>query len=224
MSSETDKSAPPPPDARLLIASGCVHCPVVLEGLSRLLKEGRIGRLEAVNISLHPEAAEEAGVRSVPWFTIGPYALSGLHSYQELAEWAGRAGSGGGLASYYQHLLESNRLDEVTAEIAGNPQSLGDLLQLLDDPDTPMAVRIGIGAIIEDLAGGDLLAEFVDRLGILTHSDQPQTRADACHYLGLSASADAAPYLKACLDDEDQAVREIAAESLALLHPVSGDE
>lgn len=221
MSSETEKDNLHVPDARVLIATGCTHCPVVLEGLSRLLKEGRIGRLEAVNISHHPEAAEAVGTRSVPWFSIGPYALSGLHSYAELGEWAERATQGTGLASYYQHLLESNRLPEVSAGIRRNPTSLGDLLLLLDDPDTPMAVRIGIGAVIEDLAGGDLLAEFVEHLGALTHSDQAQTRADACHYLGLSANTDAIPYLQACLEDDNEEVREIAAESLALLHPES---
>ena len=60
-----------PPDAQILLATGCAHCPAVLEGLSRLLKLGKIGRLEAVNIVEHPQAAQAVGTRSVPWTRIG---------------------------------------------------------------------------------------------------------------------------------------------------------
>ncbi len=45
-----------PPDALLLIAPGCGHCPAVLEGLTLLLKSGKLGRLEVVNILAHPES------------------------------------------------------------------------------------------------------------------------------------------------------------------------
>lgn len=224
MSSQAEKTAHSAPDARLLIATGCVHCPVVLDGLNRLLKDGRIGRLEVVNIGIHPAAAEEVGARSVPWFTIGPFALSGAHSFRELEAWVERAAGGSGITSYYYHLLETNRLAEVIARVKESPSSLGDLLLLLEDPETPMSIRIGIGAAIEDLAAAGLLGDFTERLGALTRFGQPQTRADACHYLGLSGSSSAVPYLTACLDDEDEEVREIAAESLALLHPdANGD-
>jgi hypothetical protein len=35
--------------------------------VGRLLKGGVIGRLEAVNVAIHPERAAELGVRKVPW-------------------------------------------------------------------------------------------------------------------------------------------------------------
>ena len=47
------------PGALLLIAPQCPHCPSVLESLTRLIKEGKIGRLEVVNLAEHPEMAEE---------------------------------------------------------------------------------------------------------------------------------------------------------------------
>ena len=86
-----------------------------------------------------------------------------------------------------------------------------------------MTVRIGVGAAIEELAGSASLADAVPALGALTRSDAPQVRADACHYLGLTGSPDAAPFLRACLDDESGEVREIASESLALLHEEDTD-
>ena len=63
MTDSSDLTQTPPPsaasvpDAELLIAPGCVHCPVVLDGLSALVKAGAIGRLEVVNIAQHPEIA-----------------------------------------------------------------------------------------------------------------------------------------------------------------------
>jgi len=213
-----------PADARLLIAPGCPHCPAVLEGLARLLKEGRLGRLEVINIAVHPEAAAAVGTRSVPWIAIGSFTLTGAHSYKELAEWSERAALGSGLSSYFSHLLETNRLAEVTAHIRQNPAALADLLLLIEGLDTPMAARIGVGAVMEDLAGWPSLADAVDTLGLLTRSDLPQVRADACHYLGLTEHPAARAYLRACLDDENAEVREIAAESLAMIPAEKADD
>jgi len=47
------------PDAELMIATGCTHCPVVLAGLGELIKAGQIGRLDVINIAQHPKLAEE---------------------------------------------------------------------------------------------------------------------------------------------------------------------
>lgn len=217
--------APPerPADARLLIAPGCPHCPAVLEGLARLLKEGRIGRLEVVNIAVHPEAAAAAGTRSVPWLAIGPFVLTGAHTYKELADWSDKAAKGSGLSSYFSHLLETNRMAEVVSQIRQNPATVVDLLLLVESLDTPMAVRIGVGAVMEELADSAPLTGAVEALGALTRSDLPQVRADACHYLGLTAAPSAGAYLAACLDDENPEVREIAAESLAMIHAEKAD-
>jgi HEAT repeat protein len=88
---------------------------------------------------------------------------------------------------------------------------------LAGDLETPMAVRIGVGAVFEEFAGSASLAEVVPELGALCRSDEAQVRADACHYLGLSGAAEARPHVRDLLDDPDEEVREIAAESLAML-------
>lgn len=209
--------APAPPDALLLLAPGCAHCPAVLEGLSRLLKAGRLGRLEVVNIAAHPEAAAEARTRSVPWCRIGPFELEGAHTPAELAEWAEHATNGTGMSAYVSALLESQRLPRVVELVREAPRRLRDLVSLAGDLETPMAVRIGVGAVFEEFAGSTALAEVVPDLGALCRAADAQVRADACHYLGLSGAADARPYVRGLLDDPDEEVREIAAESLALL-------
>jgi hypothetical protein len=80
----------PTPDALLLISTHCPHCPAMLAALADLVKQGTIGRLEAVNLEQCPEIGQALGVRSVPWLRIGRIELTGVHSKAELAEWAPR--------------------------------------------------------------------------------------------------------------------------------------
>ena len=44
-----------PPAALLLLSPSCPHCAAVLEGLAALVKEGVVGRLQVVNVAVHPE-------------------------------------------------------------------------------------------------------------------------------------------------------------------------
>ena len=205
------------PSALLLLAPGCPHCPTVLRGLEALLKQGDIGRLEAVNIAEHPEVAAEVGTRSVPWCRIGPFELEGLHSEQELAEWAGHARRGTGMPEYLADLLETHKLDRVIRLVRDRPGLQPDLITLIADLETPMGVRIGVGAVFEDLAQHGELSDLIPPLGALTRFPEPQIRADACHYLGLTGAAEALVFVEPLLGDPDAEVREIAAETLPLL-------
>jgi hypothetical protein len=209
-----------PPDALLLIAPACVHCPIVMEGLNQLLKQGRLGRLEMVNILAHPEASEQAGIRSVPWCRIGPFELEGLQTPAELSKWADHAQAGTGRVDYYAHLLETQRPHKVADGICVDPTTLSGLLELLeDDAKTPMAVKIGIGVVLEDLHGNPLLRQAIPALKQLAGSPAANVRADAAHYLGLTQAPEAASVLQQLLHDEHPDVREIAAESIAQLQP-----
>jgi len=205
------------PDALLLIATGCAHCPVVLEGLSQLLKQGHIGRLEVINIVEHPEAAQAIGTRSVPWTRIGPFELEGLLSPKELSDWTDLARRDEGLATYFNHLLETQRPHHVSALLQREPASLSTLLGLLASDKTPMTVRIGIGVVLEELQGSDLLAGALPDLFELARSSKANLRADAAHFLGLTGNTDASPMLQTLLQDEQADVREIAADALQML-------
>lgn len=208
------------PDAELLIATGCAHCPAVLAGLAELIKAGRIGRLEVINIARHPEIAERRGARGVPWIRIGPFELSGAHSRSELEALIDKAGSPHGLQAYLRDSLESGELDRVIGVCRHSPEMLSPLLALAGDLDTPFAVRIGVGAVLEDLATEDLLSGLTGPISRLAASPHPQVRADAAHFLGLTGSQEARSELqRLASSDEDQEVREIALESLAELGP-----
>jgi len=205
------------PDALLLIATGCPHCPTVLAGVSELVKRGMIGRVEVVNIAVHPETAERLGVRAVPWLRLGPFELEGQRSPAELKRWAERAGTHEGLAEYFRELLDTGALPKVLATVKRDPAGLDALLLLLADPGTTLGVRVGIGAVMEEFAGSTALQALVAELGKLTQSRDSHVRGDAAHYLGLARDARAAAYLKPLVNDPEKQVREIAQESLTLL-------
>jgi hypothetical protein len=202
------------PDATLYIATGCAHCPAVLKGMSELLERGEIGRLQVFNISVHPEIARQEGIRSVPWIRIGPFTLHGSYTPAELRQWVERAGSDQGLRDYLAELIENQRLDEATALARGDAHSLELAVAMLGDLDTPMGVRIGIGAMLEELADSGGLEPALAGLRQLLRAAEPQVRADAAYYLGLSRQAEVRDWLKPLLHDEDREVRQIVAEAL----------
>jgi hypothetical protein len=206
-----------PPDALLLIAPGCAHCPAVLAALADLVKGGALGRLEVINVAVHPEAARARGIRSVPWVRIGEIELEGSHTPSELALWVRRAGTEEGYGQFLAALLETGRLDRVTALVREAPRRLPALIGLVASLETPMAVRIGVGAVLEELAGDPILGEAVGPLRALLGAPAPQTRADACHYLGLTGDPAVAADVRPLLEDPDPAVREIARDTLASL-------
>ena len=213
--SETPSS---PPEAELLIATGCAHCPVVLEGLGTLIQEGVISSWRVINIVSQPERAQELGVRSVPWLQLGPFTLQGLHSPAELREWAERAGSMEGMSVYLHDQLKQGNLDAMEKLLAAQPIWLDAMIPLLEQEDTDMKVRIGIAALLESLATGTDLGSLIEELGRLSRHERQSLRSDATHYLSLTHSPAAIPFLEARLQDESAEVRDIAEEGLAELN------
>ena len=203
-----------PPDALLFIAPGCPHCPGVLQALSDLVKEGAIGTLEVVNVAVHPQRAADLGVRAAPWTRIGEIELAGAQSAAELRRWVTLAGSDEGFVSHVTQLLAEGQLAQAETLLQRLPQKLALLLPLLADTEQPIQVRVGLGALLEGFAGSATLAALIPALGEMSAHTDHRVRADACHYLGLSGSAAALPYLQKRLDDDHPEVREIAAEAL----------
>ena len=203
-----------PPDALLFLSSHCPHCPAVLAGLSELVKRGAIGRLEVVNLEIHPESAETLGVRSVPWLRLGPFELTGARTPGELETWAQRATSAEGMADAFHDFLKSGDLQQVLALIAADPARLSALLPIVGNPEASINVRLGAGVAFEEYAGTPALGSLIPALGELSAQTDPRVRADACHYLGLAQSEAARPWLTARLEDADADVREIAREAL----------
>ena len=209
------------PDALLLISTHCPHCPAMLSALADLVKQGMIGRLEAINLEQHPEAGQALGVRSVPWLRLGRIELAGVHSKAELTGWAAKADSEEGLADWFHMLLKEGQLPRAQALIEADPTLLAAVLPIVGNVEASLNVRLGAGVLLENFAGSDTLRALLPRLGALSQHADARVRADACHYLGLTEDAAARPWLEARVGDEDADVREIAAESLENLPPAS---
>lgn len=210
-------SALTPPDALLLVASGCPHCPTVLHGLSDLVKSGRIGRLEVINIGVHPDAAQTQGVRAVPWLRLGPFVLTGVQSPAVLAQWVERAQSIDGINEYIRERLADGDIAGVLATVQHTPQTANALVHWLGDPQAELQVRLGAAAVIEHLEGSDTLATLVDTLTALTTHADPRIRMDAAYALGLTHTAAARSTLERMRQDVDANVRESVQDSLLAL-------
>lgn len=202
------------PSALLLTAPGCPHCPGMKRVLDELLEEGLISELETVNIAEQPQQAEALGVRSVPWLKLGEFELEGLHSVGELRDWARHATSAEGLEIFFTEQLVSGRLPKVMAMIRQHPEQLDALLRLAADADTELTVRIGISAVVEDLAGSDTLLDYMPALETLAAHPDARVRADACHFLANTRSERAIPPLENLAMDSDLSVRDVAVDSL----------
>ncbi|MGV6826546.1 MAG: HEAT repeat domain-containing protein [bacterium] len=203
-----------PPQATILIASRCPHCATTLKNLETLLKSSKISKLEAINIEFHPESAQAAGVRSVPWTRIGAFELHGAQSETDLGRWAQFAGENGGHAEYIQELLNNQRLSDAVKFVRDQAEAEAAVIDLLADPDTEMGVRIGLSALIEELENSDTLQSLTAGFISLLNSTESRVRADACHFLGLSNTPEALSAIKRCLKDDNHEVREIASEFL----------
>ena len=202
------------PDALLLISTHCPHCPAMLSSLAELVKQGIIGRLEAVNLEQHPEVGQTLGVRSVPWLRLGKIELAGVHSKAELAGWAAKADSEAGMADWFHLLLKEGQLPRAQALIEADAELLAAVLPIVGNVDASLNVRLGAGVLLESFAGTNTLRALLPRLGELSRHEDARIRSDACHYLGLTGDAAARPWLEARLTDDDADVREIATESL----------
>lgn len=203
-----------PPSALLLIATGCSHCPSVLQSLSELIKEGKLSSLEVVNIVAAPERAQTLNVRSVPWVKLGEYELVGLKTKAELQQWIDKSSAPDDMAAYFEELMTSGEISKVQQMVEDKPQQIQTLFDIMANEKSSLSARIGVGAIIEHFAGSELLISNIETLGKYITDKNARIRNDACYYLGLSQHQSAKQFIMPLLNDEDKDVRETAEEAL----------
>jgi len=205
----------------MLLGTQCPYCPAVLDALSQLVKKGKIGKLEVVNLEQRPEVAQRLGVRSVPWVRIGPFELTGPLTPDKLENWVSRVGSDEDMQDYFAELLDHGDLDKVETIIRKQPDDFTHLLAIFPNPDASLNMRLGVGALMETFADSEIMHRHVDGLAALTQHDNSQVKIDACHYLSLTGLNNVRQYIEPLLDDPDDVVKESARECLdELLNPV----
>lgn len=202
------------PDALLLMTGGCPHCPAALQALTVLLKEGAIGRLEVINVAVHIEEAESRGVQSVPWIRIGPFEVEGAATPAKLRELARGVNDDGVFDAWLLETLKSGKRQKFEELVKQDPQRIHALARLMKNPEASMAIRLGIGAVLEELQGTGFTEPLMTDLAGMLASDDRLLRADACHFLTLIGGEAIRPRMLACVDDADPEIREMAQEWL----------
>ena len=202
------------PSALLLIATGCQHCSTMLKNLTELIEKGKLASLEIINIVESPERADALNVRSVPWLKLAEFELTGLKSTSELQEWIDRASNAEDLSAYFEELMTSGELSKVQQLVEAKPQQMQTLFNIMASDQSSLSARIGVGAIIEQLAGSELLINNIDTLGQYCQHKTARVRNDACYFLGLTHHPDARKYIRPLLNDKDNEVKETAREAL----------
>jgi glutaredoxin len=206
-----------PPDALLFVTPDCPHCVTVKHALHTLQQEGQVADVRVVDASAQPELARQYEVRSAPWLKLGVFTLTGALTLGELRQWVDWAHGEEGKAHYVAHLLKEGGYAQASAFIHADTQRLKPLLSIVADPAANLEVRLGVSALLESYARAPALLALLPELAQLSSHADHRVRADACHLLGLTGSAEARANLRARLHDPNAEVREIAAEALAAL-------
>lgn len=184
--------------------------------LTQLRDEGLIAEVEIVDATQETERAQALNIKSVPWLRLGALEFDGQMSRGDLRAWARTADTPEGLRHYFFTMLKNGKRAHVESVLRQQPQYALALGELLNDADASMAVRIGIGAVLEEL--GAKADAMVPALVKLLSDAEARNRADAAHFLSLIATPAALAALRQALTDSSEDVRDIAAEALADPH------
>lgn len=210
-----------PPSAELFVATGCIHCPLVLKELSEQLKQGFLASLKVTNIAVDSSVADALNIRSVPWFSLeGDNSLmifSGNYNGKEIQHWVNHSQNENGMADYIEEFLGKGELLTVVQAINIKPEIFSTVIAMLEDEETAMNIRIGLDALIENFTATELLKSYAESFKKIAELDDPRLQVDALHYLALTGDKSYQPFLQAqCAHDNPQ-VQEAAVEALETL-------
>ena len=141
-----------PTSVELFVATGCSHCPLVLNELNEQLKKGAIAELNTINIAVDNTRAEELNIRSVPWFSLtnnhSYMIFSGNYSPKEIQSWLKIAKRADGMRGYIEEFLSKGELMTITQAINIQPKILSSFIAMIGDEETSMYIRIGLDVLI----------------------------------------------------------------------------
>lgn len=214
-----------PLTAELFVATGCSHCPIVLNELSEQLKKGNIASLNITNIAVDNERAAQLNIRSAPWFSLRNdtsfMIFSGSHTPKEIRQWISTAQTEKGMQDYIDYALSNGQLNTVIQAIEIEPANFTAIISMLEDEDTSMEVRIGLDALIESFASSEVLKMNVNAFKEIAKSNNLRLQIDALHYIALAANPEDSSFINEFTQHEDPQLKEAAVEALETLNDLS---
>lgn len=210
------------PAVELFVATGCNHCPIVMNELSELLKKGAISSLTIHNIAVDNIRAEELNIRSVPWFSLSNQhsfmIFSGNHSPKEIQEGLKNSQVTDGMKLYIEDCLSKGELMTVHQAIKIRPDILSNVIAMLADEETSMDIRIGLDALIEQFSTTEVLKNHTDDLKKIALSNIPRLQIDALHYIALTGDIENYDFLKEQTKSTNPQVKDAALEAIETLN------
>ena len=207
--------------AELFIATGCQHCPVVLQQLSEQLKKGKLASLNITNIAVDSEKANKLNIRSVPWFSFTNDNVSmiflGEHSPKEIQQWLTASQSKTGMQEYIAEYLKKGQLTTVIQAIQFNPITFSHVIEMIKNEETSMDLRIGLDVLIENFSATEILQKYSEELKYIAISDNIRLAIDALHYIALTGDIKNKEFLLEKSESSNLQIKEAAIEALETL-------
>lgn len=197
----------------------CPNCHAQEKILQQLQAEDPALQIHTVNLEESPEVQLVPAIQSVPTLLINDYRFEGLLTAAEIRQWLGPANHD---RDYIKTLLKGGQLDAALAWLQQHPAALGVITELLADDALELTVRVGLDALIEQLAVVADLSALSQPLGTLLDTASDSLCIDILHYLAMIGSADAQQYMRGCLQHSHPEVRRSAQELLDELAGLDG--
>lgn len=210
------------PSAELFVATGCRHCPVVLNELSELLKKGEIASLNITNIAVDNKKADELNIRSVPWFSLkseNNYMIfSGNHSPKEIQKWVASTKTETAMQDYIEDLLSTGQLMTLVQAVKIEPAIFSHIVTMIAGEETSMEIRIGLDALIEQFSATETLKQYVEEFKKIASGNDIRLQIDALHYIALTADEKNRAFLQQLSQHDNEQVKEAAEEAIETLN------
>jgi predicted thioredoxin/glutaredoxin len=197
----------------LFVMPGCPICPQMERLFRQLQQEGLLDELEIIDITQHPQRAQELGIRSAPSYLVNGVLFSGLKHRPEIEQLL-QQGAGGNWRSLLSEELSEGGMETARKAVLEHEAARDALFDLLEDADTPLVVRIGLSAIIEELAERGLLEAHLPRLLKLAQSDDERIALDGLYYLSMLKAPQAVQTLSKIAESAGHPLQQQARELL----------
>ncbi len=180
-------------DIELFISTHCPHCAQTLELLTTAIKHEEFSSLKIINLNTLNNLTDYSYIRSVPFIKIDGFEFSGKIKKSELDNWLSAYKNGTLSKLYFTNLLMDGQINQLEYFIKRKPGYWLDLINLAQDPETKMQVRIGITALFESLNKEVITIPSIDKIiTSLIHAAQTTEhviQVDLIYLLSLLYSA-----------------------------------